>query len=313
MLTVRAPATSANLGPGFDCLSLALDLANVIRAEPSQTVMVEVVGEGADELPTDASNEVYRALSRVFEARSAPPPPLWLRCDNAVPLARGFGSSSAARASGLLLGNRLLGDPFSVDELLEFGARMEGHPDNIAACLLGGVQVSVATDRGVRHCSVAVQSPPRLVLYVPEVRMDTRTARELLPREVSLEAAVYNIGRAALLVAALSNGRTDLLRTATEDALHQLARSRMLPAMPRLFAAALEAGAYGTFLSGAGSSILALTGEREAQAVADAFTVTAAGEGLSGRVLRGCIAEQGAMVTGHWGVGSGQQGTTSTV
>jgi len=141
VLTVRAPATSANLGPGYDCLSLALDVANVVQAWPADDgVQVEVVGEGAEHLPVDRGNEVYRSIGAVYRRHGEEPPPLRLRCENVIPPARGLGSSSAARACGLLLGNRLLGDPFTTEELFELGAEMEGHPDNIAACLFGGVQ-----------------------------------------------------------------------------------------------------------------------------------------------------------------------------
>jgi homoserine kinase len=299
MLTVRAPATSANLGPGFDCLSLALDLANVVRAEPAESVEVGLVGEGAGELPADASNEVYRALARVFAVRGERPPPLRLHCENRIPPARGLGSSSAARTSGLLLGNRLLGDPLTRDQLLDLGTELEGHPDNIAACLLGGVQVCVATDAGVRHCGVRVAASLLAVLYVPDFPMDTVRARALLPREVPVRTAVYNMGRAALLVAALSAGRTDLLRTATEDALHQPPRSQIFHAMPRFFAAALEAGAHGAFLSGAGSSILAFVSEDAAAEVGAAFEATAAAEGIGGRVVRARISDEGATVSGE--------------
>jgi homoserine kinase len=298
VLTVRAPATSANLGPGFDCLSLALDLVNVVHAEPAPVLRVDVVGEGDQTLPDDRSNEVYRALVHVFEARGECPPPLRLRCENRIPLARGLGSSSAARVSGLLVGNRLLRDPFTPAELLDLGADLEGHPDNIAACLLGGVQVTVATGQGVRHCRVPLPAGLVAMLFVPDLPMDTRRARELLPREVSLGAAVYNIGRAALLVAALAAGRTELLRTATEDALHQRPRSRLFPAMPRFLEAALEAGACGASLSGAGSSILALVGEEGARAVGEAFIAVAAREGVGGRVVPARIAEAGATIVG---------------
>jgi homoserine kinase len=297
VLTVRAPATSANLGPGFDCLSLALDLANVVRAEPSDRVYVDVTGEGAGALPTDGSNVVYRSVARVFESVGREPPPLYLSCDNRIPPSRGLGSSSSARASGLLIGNRLLGDPLTTDQILDLGAEMEGHPDNIAACLLGGVQVCVETDEGVRHCGIRVAAPIEAVVYIPDFPMDTQHARGLLPRKVRVGTAVYNMGRAALLVAALSAGRTDLLRTATEDALHQPCRANVFPAMPRFFAAALEAGAYGAFLSGAGSSILALVDPARAAAVSQAFEATARVEGIDGRAVSAKLSDQGATVT----------------
>ncbi len=296
VLTVRAPASSANLGPGFDCLSLALDVANVVHAWPADRVSVEVVGEGTGQLPTDASNEVYRAVRSVFAARGSQPPPLRLRCENVIPPTRGLGSSSAARASGLLLGNALLAEPLSLDELLTLGAEQEGHPDNIAACLLGGVQVCVATGGRVAHCRVPVAAPLRAVVFVPDFPMNTTRARGLLPRDVSLETAVYNMSRAAMLVAALATGRADLLRTATEDAIHQPPRAEIFPALPGLLAAALDAGAHGAFLSGAGSSVLALVSEERSARVGEAFEARAATGGVQGRVLQAGIAEHGATV-----------------
>ena len=303
MLTVRAPATSANLGPGFDCLSLALDVANVVHAWPAERVSVEVVGEGAGQLPTDATNEVYRAVGSVFAARGKQPPALRLRCENVIPPTRGLGSSSAARASGLLIGNALLDEPLSLDELLVLGAEQEGHPDNIAACLLGGVQVCVTTNGRVMHCQVPVAAPLRAVVFVPDFPMDTNRARDLLPRELSVATAVFNISRASLLVAALATGRTDLLRTATEDAIHQAPRAQVFSALPRLLAAALDGGAHGAFLSGAGSSVMALADADRAEAVGAALAALAAVEGVQGRVLQAGIAEHGATV--ERGVSSG--------
>ena len=302
MLTVRAPATSANLGPGFDCLGLALDLQNVVRAEPmpagrAGTAVVEAIGEGAGELATDASNAVYGAVAHVFALRGAEPPALRLRCENRIPLARGLGSSSAALASGLLLGNRLLGEPLTVDELVDLGTELEGHPDNIAPCLLGGVRVTAMTERGVRQCGVRVAAPLVAVLFVPDFLMDTEGARGLLPESVSLGAAVHNISRAALLVAALGAGRVDLLRTATEDRIHQPRRTAIFPGMPRFFAAALDAGAHGAFLSGAGSTVLALASPERAEAVGAAFAETASAEGIDGWTIRSRIVEQGATVS----------------
>ncbi|MFN8633137.1 MAG: homoserine kinase [Chloroflexota bacterium] len=297
MLTVRAPATSANLGPGYDCLSLALDVANVVQAWPAEDgVHVEVTGEGAGLLPTDQRNEVYRALSVVYQRRGEPPPPLRLRCHNVIPPARGLGSSSAARASGLLLGNRLLGDPLSTEELFALGAEMEGHPDNIAACFFGGVQVCVTGSRGLEHARVPVTVPLAATVYIPDFPMDTHTARGLLPTEVSIQTAVYNISRASLFVAALATGRADLLRTATEDAIHQPPRSTIFPALPILVEAAVEAGAYGAFLSGAGSSVLALVDPGRAERVGPAMAAAAARACVPGRVVQTEIGEHGASV-----------------
>ncbi|MCC7372556.1 MAG: homoserine kinase [Chloroflexi bacterium] len=299
MLTVRAPATSANLGPGYDCLSLALDVANVVEAWPAADgVSVEVVGEGAALLPGDASNEVYRALSVVYARHGTPPPPLRMRCHNVIPPSRGLGSSSAARACGLLLANRLLGEPFSPERLFEIGTELEGHPDNIAACLFGGVQVCVTGRNGLEHLQVPVAFPLATTVYIPDFPMDTHRARGLLPTDVPVPTAVFNISRSSLFVGALATGRTDLLRTATEDAIHQPPRSTIFPALPILIAAALDAGAYGAFLSGAGSSVMALVAPDAAETIGAAMAAAARQANVPGRLLQAAISTSGAHIEG---------------
>jgi homoserine kinase len=195
--------------------------------------------------------------------------------------------------AGLLLGNRLQGDPLSQDELLVLGTEMEGHPDNVASCLLGGLQVSVMWDRRVLHCDVPLQVPLQAVLYVPDFAMDTREARRLLPRQVKLSDAVFNLGRSALLVAALANGRPELLRAATDDRLHQPPRAALFPAMPAMFEAALEAGALAACLSGAGSTILALATDG-LERIAAALEKTAARHDVRGEARIVAIRERGA-------------------
>jgi homoserine kinase len=297
VLTVRAPATSANLGSGYDCLSLAVNVANVVQVWPTDGgVTVEVTGEGIAQLPGDGDNEVYRSIAAIFRLRGVAPPSLRLRCENVIPPSRGLGSSSAARACGLLLGNRLLDDPFSVEELFALGAEMEGHPDNIAACLFGGIQVCVTGAHGLEHVSVPVSFPLAATVYVPDFPMDTHAARGLLPTQVSIGVAVHNISRSSLFVAALATGRADLLRTATEDAIHQPPRSRVFPALPKLIGAALDAGAYGAFLSGAGSSVLALIDPAAAVRVGEALTETARRAGVPGRIIQTEITARGASI-----------------
>lgn len=281
MLTGRAPASSGNLGAGFDALSLALDLCNEFSAEPADRLIIENSGEGADTLSTGPDNLMYRAVQRACQAVGRRAPPLRLHCRNSIPLSRGLGSSSTAIVAGLLIGNRLEGDPLSQDDLLLLAAELEGHPDNVAACLLGGVQVSVLSEGRVLHCGVPFNLPLQAVLFVPEFKMDTEEARRLLPHQVPLGDAVFNLGRAAMLAAALAAGRPELLRTATEDRLHQPARSALFPAMGSLFEAALEAGALAACLSGAGSTILALaTGSPER--IASALERCAAENDISG-------------------------------
>jgi homoserine kinase len=295
MLTVRAPASAGNLGSGFDALGLALDLCNEFSAEPAERLLVQNLGAGSSSLPNGPDHLVVRAVQRAFDATGRRAPPLRLRCLNRIPLSRGLGSSSSAIAGGLLLGNRLQGDPLSLDQVLELATEMEGHPDNVVACLLGGVQISVA-DRGrVLHCGVPLGLPLEAVLFVPDFQIDTHQARRLLPERVPLTDAVFNLGRSALLVAALSQGRLDLLRTALEDRLHQPPRSALFPAMPRLFTAALEAGAAAVCLSGAGSTILALAVERFDQ-IGAALTEQAGREGLNGSIKTVAIRGRGAEI-----------------
>jgi homoserine kinase len=295
MLTVRAPASSGNLGSGFDALSMALELCNEFSAEPSRKVLVENVGPGAAQLSRGADNLVYQAIAKVFGARDAAPPPLRLRCTCNIPLSRGLGSSSSAIVAGLLIGNRLLGNPLSLDELLVLGTEMEGHPDNVVSCLLGGVQVSVENDGQVLHCEVPFSLPLRAVLFIPDFSMNTHEARRLLPRQISLSDAVFNLSRSALLVAALTNGRPELLRTALDDRLHQPPRMALFPAMPILFDAALGAGALAACLSGAGSTILTLT-DGESAPIERALQMRADQHGVGGstRVLE--IRRQGAEI-----------------
>lgn len=293
--TVQVPATSANLGPGFDALGMALGLSNTVYVEPSDSLAVQIAGEGTGALSAGPENLVYRALALVSERIGTAPPPVRLRCENAIPLARGLGSSSAAIVAGLLAGNRLQGNRLTLPQLLDLAVEMEGHPDNVTPALLGGLRVSVAGEQGTVQTAVRPARPLQAVLFVPDFPMATAAARGLLPTMVPVADAVYNLGRAALLVAALASGEYGLLREATRDRLHQPARTALFPTMPAFFRAALEAGALGAFLSGAGSTLLALV-EDSGQTAAAAFEATAGREGITGRTLVVPAAVDGARV-----------------
>jgi homoserine kinase len=269
-VTVRVPATTANLGPGFDCLGMALDLWNEIRVTPADHVSVSVTGEGEDTLPSGAGNLVYRSIQRLFEAAGAPPPLLGLRCLNRIPLERGLGSSAAAIVGGLVAGRALLdrtpgGDAprFEDHDLLDMAVDIEGHPDNVSAALLGGLRLIVSDEGSLLAPPVPLPADLRSVIFVPRRKIATEDARAVLPRTVSREDAVYNMGRVGLLVNALASGRLEDLPAATRDRLHQPYRQRLFPAMKVIFRAALDAGGLGVFLSGSGSTILALTRGKE--------------------------------------------------
>jgi homoserine kinase len=267
-IEVMAPATTANLGPGFDCLGMALDLWNrleVLPVEPGAEGVpaVEVIGEGVGELAADSGNLTYRAMRFLFDEAALEMPPLRLRCHNTIPLSRGLGSSAAAISGGLVAANTLCGNPYSPNELLEMAATIEGHPDNVAAAVLGGLQLVVSNEGHLYTAPLGVPQDILAVLFIPESRIATADARRVMPREISVGDAVFNMSRIALFVAGMSTNHPEYLKIGTQDRLHQPYRQTLFPPMKVILAAALDAGALGVFLSGSGSTILALTQGRE--------------------------------------------------
>ena len=285
---VLAPATTANLGPGFDCLGMALDLWNRIDVTSGPSIdmsgpVVEISGEGAGELGTGDDNLVHQAMAFLFNEADREMPPVRIRCHNEIPLARGLGSSAAAISGGLVAANEMCSQLFNPNELLEMAATIEGHPDNVAASVLGGLQLVVKD--GQQLFTAPINIPPEIhaVLFIPEHRIATADARSVLKREVSLEDAVFNMGRAALLVAGMTTNHPEYLRVATQDRLHQPYRQPLFPAMKLLFKAAEDAGALGVFLSGSGSTVLAFTQGRE-MTVAYEMAEAAKQAGVPGRL-----------------------------
>ncbi len=286
-VTVRLPATSANLGAGFDCLGLALDLWGSVTLSGDHSRRGGAAS--LERMALAAAHRLYAHLGR--EA----PPGLAARCGGSVPVARGLGASAVARAGGLLAANALAGGPLDRESLLALAVDLEGHADNVAPALFGGFQIAVRDGDRVLHLGAPLPAGLKAVLFVPELRMPTQKSRRLLPRSLSREDAVHNIGRAALLVAALSQGRFDLLDAATQDRLHQPARSRLFPAMPAIFDAALAAGAHCAYLSGGGSTICALATAGE-QAIAEAMLEAARQREVSGETIVTAPTERGAEV-----------------
>ena len=264
-VTVRVPATTANMGPGFDCLGMALDIWNTIIVETDSAEPEKVVirGEGRDSLSTGSDNLVYSSFQHVYDGLGLPLPPVRISCENAIPLGRGLGSSAAAVAGGLLAGSRLSGANLTNERILELAAEIEGHPDNAAAAVMGGCCIVVNDGNRLVTDTVSVPDELKAVLFVPDVPMATEEARGLLPAMIDRQDAVFNIGRTALLVNALASGNLEYLGIATEDMLHQPARQKIFFPMKNIFRAAMSAGALGVFLSGAGSSVLALARDRE--------------------------------------------------
>lgn len=283
---VRVPATSANLGPGFDTLGLAFALHNDLWMREADRVTVTVRGEGERELATDGSNLMARAASTLFRAVGRPFRGLAIDCANRIPLTRGLGSSAAAWVGGLLGANALLGGPLDRASILSLAAQGEGHPDNVAAALYGGLTVSCATARRIVAVSLPVPPSIRWIVLVPQTTCTTAAARAVLPATVPHDDAVFNVQRVALLLAGLQSGHVDSLKVAMDDRLHQPYRQNLFPWIRAVSSAAREAGALGCVLSGAGPSLLAAALEDPAK-IGEAMTGALAASGIEGvaRVL----------------------------
>lgn len=263
-VTVEVPATSANLGPGFDSLGLALDYFDTLTASVVERTEVTVDGEGAGRLPLGERHLVVRSMRRAFEHVGVKASGVRLHCVNRIPHSRGMGSSSAAIVGGLAIARALLRDQerLSNEVLLALANEIEGHPDNVAPAILGGFIISGQDKRNGAHDVWAVRSPlnPDLsaVVFIPPTPLSTKTARGLLPDSVPHGDAAANAGRAALLIAALSTA-PEYLHRATEDFLHQDYRASAMPDSAQLMRR-LRAGGVPAIISGAGPTVLAFTG-----------------------------------------------------
>lgn len=296
---VRVPATSANLGPGFDALGLALSLYNDVHVTRAAETTVTIEGEGAGRLPTGEKNVIVRAMRLVYDAAGRAAEPWSVRCVNRVPPARGLGSSAAAWVGGIAAANALLGSPLDRAGMLRLAAAAEGHPDNVAAAIYGGL--TVAAGEGERTIALTVPVPAALVwvALVPDVTSATSEARAVLPPTVPRGDAVFNVQRVALLLASLQGGRFDALPLALDDRLHQPYRRKLFPWMAAVADAAGAAGALGCVLSGAGPSLLALAlGAREADTVASAMEKTLRATGIGGRARTLTVDTGGVTVVG---------------
>lgn len=293
---VRVPATSANLGPGFDALGLALALHNEVVAEESDRVSVKLQGEGADRLARDGGNVVARGVKLAYEAAGRPFRGCALECVNRIPTSRGLGSSAAAWVGGLAAGNALLGSPLSRERLLGLAAQAEGHPDNVAAAVFGGLTVSCGTGDRVTAVTLPVPASITWVVLVPEVTSTTAEARALLPRSVPREDAVFNVQRVALLLAGLQTAQPAALTMALDDRLHQPYRLKLFPWMTAVVAAARGAGALGCVLSGAGPSLLSVVAG-DGGAVGRAMEEALGRAGVRGRALALDVDSAGAIST----------------
>ena len=260
---VRVPGTSANCGPGFDCLGLATTIYNYLDLTllRSNKIVVESAGEGSDNIPRGRKNLTWQAIRRLLQevGRSDEFKGAIIRTKNNVPISRGLGSSSTAIVAGLTAANEILGSPLNKQGLLKLATELEGHPDNVAPAIFGGFTVSVMDNGEVQTFSFLPRIKLKLIVAVPDFELSTRLARKVLPKNISRADAIFNISRASMLIAALVEGREDLLPLAFDDAIHQPYRKKLVPGMTEVFEAAKSAGALGAAISGAGSCLIAFT------------------------------------------------------
>ena len=299
--TVRVPASSANLGPGFDALGMAIGLYLECRFRPAAELRISVSGRDASAIPTTAANLIWQTALTVARDVRAELPAIELGIRNDIPLGKGLGSSAAALTAGVVIADRLLGLGWKPLRILDEAARIEGHPDNVAACVLGSI-VASAIDAGGVARAVRVELSPRfgVAVVVPDFELPTVKARAVLPDTYSRQDVIFNVQRAALLIAALTSGSTSAFPTAIEDRLHHPYRTALVPGLDEVLRLRAP-GLLGCALSGAGPAILVFF-ERGCEPVCDLVRQIFALHGHTAEVLPATIAEHGFEVVGSAGV-----------
>ncbi|MGD0014384.1 MAG: homoserine kinase [Bryobacteraceae bacterium] len=296
--SLRVPASSANLGPGFDALGLALGIYLDCRFRASERLEIRASGRDAAAIPTDDSNLIWRTAQTVAADVDETMPPIELEIRNDIPLGKGLGSSAAALTAGVVIADQILGLGWKPLRVLDEAARIEGHPDNVAACVLGSI-VAAAIDSGGAVRAVRLDLPERfaVAVVVPDFELPTVTARAVLPDSCSRADAIFNIQRAALLIAALATGSTGAFPAALDDRLHQSYRAPLVPGLEEILRLRAP-GLLGCVLSGAGPSILVFY-ERGYEQVCDLVRQVFALHGRAAEVLWTEIAPRGYELSGE--------------
>lgn len=255
MINVKVPATSANIGPGFDTLGLALNLYNRFSfSEISEGLEIN----GCKEYNTNEDNLVYTSMLKVFDKIGYTPKGIKIEIDTDIPASRGLGSSATCILGGVIGANKLANSPLSKDEILEIATEIEGHPDNIAPALFGGLVASVVDNNKIYYNKINITNGIKFVALIPDFTLSTSSAREVLPKTIPYEDGVYNVGRLALLLSAFSNGRFDLLKTSLEDRLHQPYRGKLIFGLDDVIDKCYKLGCLGAYISGAGPTLMAI-------------------------------------------------------
>lgn len=260
MIKIQIPSTSANLGAGFDALGLALNFYNYIQMEENDTIDISSIDDTP--VPNDETNLIYKSAKTLYEICGKNLKGLKIIQENNIPMTRGLGSSSACIVGGLVGANTLMGNPLSLDDIVNLSAEIEGHPDNTAPALLGGIVTAVFDGQAVHWVKQEVHTALKFVVIIPDFELSTEEARSVLPKEISHKDAVYNLSRASLFSASLLTGKYENLRTAIDDKLHQPYRLPLIPHADEVFKISYTLGAYAVYISGAGPSIMAIVDEK---------------------------------------------------
>jgi len=285
---VRVPASTANLGPGFDSLGMALDLYAWIELEVAAKTTVELYGEGLTGVPLDKTNLIYTVAQLVFTEAGVSVPELRIAMRSDIPLTRGLGSSASAIVGALYAANALIDNKLTQDQLFQLASGLEKHPDNVGASLFGGIVVAFWDGEKAAHIRLEPHPDMEVLVAIPTFELATEKARSVLPQSVPLAEAVFNLSHSSLLVAALATGNFGIIRHAMVDRLHQPHRAALIPGMAEILASAVDHGALGAALSGAGPTMLALVDARESRK-----------EELE-RFLRSAFAQHGVEIETRW-------------
>ncbi|EQB21317.1 Homoputative protein kinase [Dehalobacter sp. UNSWDHB] len=293
MFQVKVPATSANLGPGFDCMGLALRLYNYIQAEESEKLEIILKGTYTSNIPADETNLLWKTACRLWQKIGFQPRFLKITLESHVPPARGLGSSS----TGLIIANAVAGSPLNKLQLLEIASEIEGHPDNVSPALCGGITLTVMDENKLIPRTLAKSPKFKAVVVIPDILVETEKARGILPASVSRTDVIFNASRVGLLVDAFVKEEYDLLAIATQDRIHQNQRASLIPGMPEALKSAVRAGAYGAALSGSGPTLIAFCPYGKEDQIAMTMKNVLQENGLSSAALTLDIDSEGAVLT----------------
>jgi homoserine kinase len=297
-VTVTVPATTANLGAGFDCIGAALTLHNKFKFQivDGDTQIIVTGSEAARVDTIHKDNLLYCAYVKLYEHIGKTPPPVKMEIGLGVPLARGLGSSATAIVGGLVGANILAGEPLTQSQVMELAISMEGHPDNVVPALIGGCRLAATGVNGWEICDIPWHDSVVPVVAIPDFELSTNVARQVLPTEISRADAIFNISHLGLLLRALSTGNTSWLQASLQDRLHQPYRKSLIKGYDEVSTAALNAGAYGMVISGAGPTLLALTDTSHSLDVVAAMATAWKNVGVAAQVRALNIDNNGATV-----------------